>query len=162
MHFGQAVTNITLYHQMLNFTHWAFKLQVCWHVLSEYFTLLWRNNFPLALGFMCFLGSPRRATSDQQQTLAGYDINRWCHSGLIPPFTEDSPQTHVWRLESDRIFQTAVQFPPAANRGWQKTPVVWRRERYSCTAADSAARSYFFSRNSSFATSWRRRSASPP
>lgn len=36
-----------------------------------------------------------------------------------------------------------MQFPPAANRGWQKTPVVWRRERYSCTAADSAARSYF-------------------
>lgn len=56
MHFGQAVTNITLYHQMLNFTHWAFKLQVCWHVLSEYFTLLWRNNFPWHWALCVFWG----------------------------------------------------------------------------------------------------------
>lgn len=35
-----------------------------------------------------FWGVQDVATGDRQQTLAGYDINRWYHSGLIPPFTD--------------------------------------------------------------------------
>lgn len=130
----------------------ALKLHLGWNVFFKYFSTYWRNaTFPWQRILCAF--SVQHVTASKRQT-------KHCgvHARAVTSTTAIAPGHHIQtgsphfrygtnsrqETRGDGAVESAVQFPAAATRGRQNnTPVASGRECCSCSAADSAARSYF-------------------